>query len=205
VALGECGQDRTIPPAEWHQQEEVFLRMLRLANLSQLLVLHLRGKPGDVYGADVHGFCLMLMELHGNQDQRIHIHCFMGKADTVDCWLRRYPNVYFGVTAAVRSFDEIQFAGLRAIPHDGLLLETDAPYFPMGPSTVSTPVYLGETAAFVAAHLGIGTSELLRPVRIRVRIGPPHPHACRKRRLNGAVLRMRPGKPRSRVTVGVAR
>jgi hypothetical protein len=24
-------------------------------------------------------------------------------------------------------------------------------------------------------------------VRIRVRIGPPHPHACRKRRLNGAV------------------
>jgi hypothetical protein len=44
-----------------------------------------------------------------------------------------------------------------------------------------------------------------RPVRIRVRIGPPHPHACRKRRLNGVVLRMRPGKPRSRVTVGVAR
>jgi hypothetical protein len=42
-------------------------------------------------------------------------------------------------------------------------------------------------------------------VRIRVRIGPPRPHACRKRRLNGAVLRMRPEKPRSLVTVGVAR
>jgi hypothetical protein len=42
-------------------------------------------------------------------------------------------------------------------------------------------------------------------VRIRVRIGPPHPHACRKRRLIGAVLWMRLEKPRSRVTAGVAR
>jgi hypothetical protein len=43
------------------------------------------------------------------------------------------------------------------------------------------------------------------PLRIRVRIGPPHPYVCQKRRLNEAVLRMRPEKPRSRVTVGVAR
>jgi hypothetical protein len=43
------------------------------------------------------------------------------------------------------------------------------------------------------------------PVRIRVRIDPPYPLVCRKRRLNGAVLRMRPEKPRSHVTAGVAR
>jgi hypothetical protein len=43
------------------------------------------------------------------------------------------------------------------------------------------------------------------PVRIRVRIDPRHPLVCRKRRLNGTVLRMRPEKPRSRVTAGVAR
>jgi hypothetical protein len=40
---------------------------------------------------------------------------------------------------------------------------------------------------------------------IRVRIDRPHPLVCRKRRLNGAVLRMRPEKPRPRVTAGVAR
>jgi hypothetical protein len=34
------------------------------------------------------------------------------------------------------------------------------------------------------------------PVRIRVRIDPPH----HKRRLNGAILQMRPEKPRPRVT-----
>jgi hypothetical protein len=38
------------------------------------------------------------------------------------------------------------------------------------------------------------------PVRVQVRIDPPHPLVCRKRRLNGTVLRMRPEKPRSRVT-----
>jgi hypothetical protein len=38
------------------------------------------------------------------------------------------------------------------------------------------------------------------PVRIRVRIDPPHPLVYRKRRLNGAVLRMRPEEPRSRVS-----
>jgi hypothetical protein len=43
-----------------------------------------------------------------------------------------------------------------------------------------------------------------QPVRIRARIDPPHPLVCRKRRLNGAVLRMRPEKPRSRVTARVA-
>jgi hypothetical protein len=42
------------------------------------------------------------------------------------------------------------------------------------------------------------------PVKIRVRIGPLHPLASRKRWLNGAVLRMRPEKRRSCVTAGVA-
>jgi hypothetical protein len=42
------------------------------------------------------------------------------------------------------------------------------------------------------------------PVRIRVRIDPSHPLVCRKRRLNGAVLRTRPEKPRSRATACVA-
>jgi hypothetical protein len=49
------------------------------------------------------------------------------------------------------------------------------------------------------------TIQMANPVRIRVRIDPPHPLVCRKRRLNGAVLRMRPEKPRPRFTAGVAR
>jgi hypothetical protein len=43
-----------------------------------------------------------------------------------------------------------------------------------------------------------------RPVKIRIRIDPPHPIVCCKRRLNEVVLRMRPENPRPHVTAGVA-
>jgi hypothetical protein len=59
---------------------------------------------------------------------------------------------------------------------------------------------------FISVNSVKGVCQLDLPVRIQIRIGPPYPHACRnKRRLNGAVLRMRPEKPRSRVTACVAR
>jgi hypothetical protein len=61
------------------------------------------------------------------------------------------------------------------------------------------------TFGLVGGHLRAGRVKSRIPVRIRVRIDLPHPHACCKRRLNGAILRMRPGNPRSRVTAGVAR
>jgi hypothetical protein len=78
------------------------------------------------------------------------------------------------------------------------------------PATKNRPA----TAGFVTQALGrcfninliidlIRTYGCIIPVRIRVRIDPPHPLLCRKRRLSGAVPRMRPEIPRSRVTAGV--
>ena len=66
------------------------------------------------------------------------------------------------MTAAVRCFDRDQRAGLQAIPSNRLLLETDAPYFPLGNAHVSTPAYLGEVAAFVAVHLNVRPPELMQ-------------------------------------------
>jgi hypothetical protein len=58
---------------------------------------------------------------------------------------------------------------------------------------------------FAILYLKRNFSHINNPVRIRVRIDPPHPLVCRKRRLNLVVLQMRPEKPRFRVTAGVAR
>jgi hypothetical protein len=55
------------------------------------------------------------------------------------------------------------------------------------------------------ASIFLFISSVLNPVWIRLSIDCQHPLVCRKRRLNGVVLRMRPEKPRSRVTAGVAR
>jgi hypothetical protein len=56
---------------------------------------------------------------------------------------------------------------------------------------------------YIYIYTSCFTSCQLNPVRIRVRIDPPHPLMCRKRRLNGAVLRMRPEKPRPRGTIKI--
>jgi hypothetical protein len=48
-------------------------------------------------------------------------------------------------------------------------------------------------------------STFVNPVRIRVRIDPPHPLVCRKRWLNRGGPSDETGKPRPRVTAGVAR
>ncbi|KAK3107217.1 hypothetical protein FSP39_009706 [Pinctada imbricata] len=160
VALGECGLDRTIPVSKWSRQDEVFKRMLHLARADQPLVLHLRGPNGDMYGQDVHARCRELMEIICNPSQMIHVHCFKGTVEMVELWLRKFPRTYFGVTAAVQSFDDAQIAGLRAIPRDRLLLETDSPYFPPGRAEINTPAYIGDVGAYVISHLDLRPSEL---------------------------------------------
>jgi hypothetical protein len=67
-------------------------------------------------------------------------------------------------------------------------------------------LFLNKVSSFLSCQLhSVFTVDTHRPMRIRVRIDFPHPLVCLKRRLNVAVLRMRPEKPRSRVTAGVAR
>ena len=86
----------------------------------------------------------------------------MGKADVVRTWLRKFPNVHCGVTAAVRSFDDVQSQGLQAIPINKLMLETDSPYFPIGRATVNIPAYLGEVAAYAVVHLNMTPKDVMR-------------------------------------------
>ncbi|XP_069134300.1 uncharacterized protein [Argopecten irradians] len=160
VALGEFGLDRTIPIAKCRRQTEVFAKLLKMARPTQPIVLHLRGVKGDVHGTDIYRAALTMVEDVCSKEQLIHLHCFMGEADVVRAWLRRFPNTYFGVTAAVHSFDRMQLEALEAIPRDRLLLETDSPYFPLRKAKVSTPAYLGDTASLVASQLDSLTKDI---------------------------------------------
>ena len=130
VALGECRLDRTINPSQWCRQEEVFVRLLKLCRIEQPLVLHLSGTKGDLYSSDVHGRCLLLMEDVCDPLQKIHVHCFMGRSDVVKTWLRKFPKTYFGVTAAVRAFDQKQLEGLQAMPLNKALTGDGCALFP---------------------------------------------------------------------------
>ena len=104
-----------------------------------------------------------LCNKHGNYTQCLLLHHTAWlHVEVVEAWLRKIPSIYSGVTAAVRCFDRDQRAGLQAILSNKLLLEIDAPYFPLGNAHVSTRAYLGEVAAFVAVPLNVRPAELMQ-------------------------------------------
>ena len=159
-ALGEIGLDHTVPLDKWRTQERVFVKVLSLTKVSRPIVLHLRGPASDRYGLGVSSRCIQLLQKNVvSPRQLIHLHCFSGDSELVAEWLTEFPNVYFGYTALVSSFTPAQIAGLRSVPKDRILVETDSPYFAR--FDVNTPAFIGEVAQLVADHRGIPVEELL--------------------------------------------
>ena len=69
----------------------------------------------------------------------------------VEDWLEEFPNTYFGFPSRVTSFNQEQRDGVRTVPEDRILLETDAPYMPTHRNVqVNTPAYIGDVAESVA-------------------------------------------------------
>ena len=93
--------------------------------------------------------------------QLIQLHCFQGPASEVTRWLDAFPNTYFSVGGIVKTLTPEHLEGLRAIPTDRLLLETDSPYLPLDPTMwVNTPRYLGDIAVAVAQARGMDLGQV---------------------------------------------
>ena len=162
VALGEVGLDRSVPSSKWQEQRVVLRKVLTLLTSDRVLILHLRGARQDPTGQDVSADCiLMLIEAHVDRMQRIHLHCFKGNREMVGRWLTHFPNAHFGFTAAVTSFSDEQIEGLRSIPEDKLLLETDSPYMRPNGGDTNTPAFLGDVANDIAPFLDLTVRQLL--------------------------------------------
>ena len=74
-------------------------------------------------------------------------------ASVVEQWLGVFPCNFFGFTQLVQSFSKAQLAGLRSVPADQVLLETDAPYFQFQ--------LIEMCAGVVALALGVSWESLL--------------------------------------------
>ena len=155
VALGEVGLDHTVDESMWQRQEEVLRQVLLLSYPLRPLVVHVRAateqETGMLYAKlySIFRECVM-------PTQRIHLHCFTGSAEQVVAWKEAFPYTYFGFTNMVRNFSRNQRAGLRQVPRDRILIETDAPYF--GGERGTTPIYLG-TAALAVSQVIEGSLE----------------------------------------------
>ena len=162
AALGEIGLDRTVSPKYWSRQDETFRKVLALADPSKPIILHLRGPVDDHIGMDVNARALQIMLSICQRDQLIHLHCFTGNVELVQLWTEKFNKIYFGYTAAVQNFNKDQLQGLKCIPSDRILLETDSPYMSPKGKGCNTPAFIGDVASLVAAHRDVPATELLR-------------------------------------------
>jgi TatD DNase family protein len=140
LALGEVGLDNsaTGDPAQLRLQArylETLLGELRDVIVSRRgqpvpVILHYRGKP---LSSQVVGQILRdLLKAQLPQSHPLQVHYFCGGPKEVAEWAGAFPNAYFSVGGAVlrQGLSGQQMAGLRAIPLDRLLLESDAPADP---------------------------------------------------------------------------
>ena len=162
TALGEIGLDRTEPEFTWELQETVLKKLLQLCNVRKPLILHIRGPFGDHLGTDTRSKCLEIVKDCCAPIQPIHLHCFSGGPEDVYSWTTAFHSCYFGFTSAVARFNMIQLQGLRAVPPDRILLETDSPYFPQAGVRINTPAYIGDVAQEVGRFLPADPEQLLK-------------------------------------------
>ena len=71
-----------------------------------------------------------------------------------------FPCTFFGFTRLVQSLSKAQLAGLRSVPADRVLLETDAPYFQFPGHRHSFPGLIGCCGSGPGCELGVPSGEV---------------------------------------------
>ena len=155
VAIGETGLDYYYDTAPRPAQDAAFRRQVRLARAL--------GKPVVCHVRDAHAEALALLNEEGAAEVGAVIHCFTGNAEDATAYVSAGFHISFSgiVTFKGASAEPIREAA-RVVPHDRILLETDAPYLAPVPrrGKRNEPSYLPHTAEVVAACVGLSAAEL---------------------------------------------
>jgi TatD DNase family protein len=155
VALGETGLDFYYDTSPRDAQDAAFRRQIRLARaLGKPIVCHVR---------DAHAEALAILKEEGAAEVGAVIHCFTGTAADATAYVSAGFYISFSgiVTFKGASAEPIREAA-RVVPHDRILLETDAPYLAPVPrrGKRNEPSYLPHTAEVVAACAGLSAADL---------------------------------------------
>jgi TatD DNase family protein len=142
VAIGEIGVDLSGRSAPRETQERAFTAQLELARALDLpVVVHIR---------DAGALAREIVDrVPGSRGM---IHCFSEGPAEVDEWVRRGFAISFAGTVTYPKNATLREAAAR-VPHDALLVETDAPY--LAPQRRrgqrNEPAYATETLAALSA------------------------------------------------------
>ena len=117
VAIGEIGLDYYWRQDTKEKQKEVFEKQILLAKELNLPII--------VHDRDAHGDTMDIIRKYPN----VHgvLHSFSGSAEMARELTRRGWYISFSGTMTFKNAERVR-AAAHAVPHDRLLIETDAPY-----------------------------------------------------------------------------
>eukprot|EP00105_Crassostrea_gigas_P007820 XP_011422189.1 PREDICTED: uncharacterized protein LOC105324727 [Crassostrea gigas] len=163
-AVGEIDLDYSTK--EHHPQQKFILaEFFRRVDPSSNMVLHLRGADEDSCSRVPTQDCITLSDGLGVSIQApIYLHCFLGGPAQIKLWIDTGRPVFFGVSGRVRSMLDTQQEGVRAIPQDRIMVETDSPYLTCGVGRPMTPKHIGKVYQLVATLRGESAVHLAEAV-----------------------------------------
>jgi TatD DNase family protein len=154
VAIGEAGLDYYYDKSPRDAQAQGFRTHIEAARRTQLpLVIHARS-------ADEHMEMILRDEM-GKGAFPFILHCFSSGRQLAEAGVELGGYVSFSGILTFKNSQELRDIA-RAVPHDRLLVETDAPYLAPVPhrGQRNEPAYVAKTAAVLAEAIGVSAAEI---------------------------------------------
>ncbi len=155
VAVGETGLDYHYEHSPRAAQRQAFARFIQLArSLGLPIVVHLREADDDA---------VAVMEAEGAREAGGVIHCFSGDAASARRFLDLGFHISFSGIVTFKTAEALREAA-RIVPHDRLLVETDAPFLAPIPfrGRRNEPALILQTAATLAEVRGESLADVAR-------------------------------------------
>lgn len=151
AALGEIGLDYHYDLSPRDVQKRVFRRQIALAKEAGLpIALHLRG-GADPHADNAHRDAFEILKGEGFPKQGTLLHCCALPPDELRPWIDADCHIAYGGAITFKNADAAR-DGVRLVPADRLLFETDSPYMTPEPmrGATCTPAHVIFTAAALA-------------------------------------------------------
>jgi len=156
VAIGEAGLDYHYDKSPRDAQARGFRTHIAAARQTGLpLVIHARSADADM--------AAILEEETQKGAFRFILHCFSSGRDLAEAGVRLGGYVSFSGILTFKNSGELRDIA-ASVPHDRLLVETDAPYLAPMPyrGKRNEPAYVANTAAVLAETIGVGADEIAK-------------------------------------------
>lgn len=159
-ALGEVGLDYHYNLSPREVQRTVFMRQIELAQqLDFPLVLHLRGGE-DPVADNAHREAFEILRDADALGPRTLLHCCALPPKELEPWIEADCFIAYGGAITFKSADAAR-EGVRLVPIERLMIETDSPYMTPEPmrGAACTPAHVVFTAARLAEIRGIAPGD----------------------------------------------